>query len=300
MGGREWWPSSHMDLLIGHVHALDNGKGKGFWTQICGILASVPLFAGFDIVGKPEKLSVPFNERLLQFQREYADRLRPLKGSGDGGRTGQPVNLTESEKLLLEISRRRESFNAQTAEMEQRAAHAQAVEDMITQSANGTRPKKRTAAEAAAGCSSFVPTEPIPGQELEQDDASGGDSSSGGKRRRGGGASAFTYKLQQLAQYQAEHAVTRQEREERAAIEEKRWTEDYNIHAETLAEAKRASQAREGLQREELEERKAARAAKDARDDKALELQVKTMDNMMVMVSGMQTMFLQIFEKLDK
>eukprot|EP00899_Mesostigma_viride_P028377 jgi/Mesvir1/8724/Mv02652-RA.1 len=230
------------------------------------------LAPGFDIVGKPEKLSVPFNERLLQFQREYADR---LKGSGDSGRTGQPLNLTESEKLLLEISRRRESFNAQKlAEMEQRAAHGQAVEDMITQSANGTRPKKRTAAEAAAGCSSFVPTETIPGRELEQDDASGGDSSSGGKRRRGGGASAFTDKLQQLAQYQAEHAVTRQEREERAAIEEKRWTEDYNIRAETLAEAKRASQAREGLQREELEERKAARAAKDARDDKALELQV--------------------------
>eukprot|EP00899_Mesostigma_viride_P019381 jgi/Mesvir1/27444/Mv07231-RA.1 len=234
---------------------------------------------------------------MQQFQRDYADR---LKGNGDGGRTGQPLNLNESERLLLDIHRRRESFNAQKAEMEQRAAHAQQVEDMITQSANGTRPRKRTAAEAAAGCSSFVPTEPIPGQELEQDDASGGDSSSGGKRRRGGGASAFADKLQQLAMYQAEHAVTKQEREEKAAIEEKRWTQEYNIRADTLAEAKRASQVREGLQREELEERKAARAAKDARDDKALELQAKTMENMMAMVGGMQTMFLKIFEKLDK
>eukprot|EP00899_Mesostigma_viride_P026886 jgi/Mesvir1/7382/Mv19183-RA.1 len=130
--------------------------------------------------------------------------------------------------------------------------------------------------------------------------ASGADMEAIDVRRSGGGASAFTEKLQTLAQYQAQQAETRHERQERAAIEEKRWTENHNIRAETLVEAKRAAQAQEGLHREELEERKAARVAKDARDDKALDLQIKTMDNMMVMEAGMQTMFNKVFEKFDE
>eukprot|EP00899_Mesostigma_viride_P008843 jgi/Mesvir1/17960/Mv13004-RA.1 len=173
--------------------------------------------------------------------------------------------------------------------MEQKAAEVQAVEDLITKSANGTR--KRPAAEA--GCSSARSSRltPFPGKRwtrtIHQAAPLHRDPSDAMREEH----PQIADKLQSLAQYQAQNAETRQERQDRAEIEDReevvRGPQDPCGDLGRVQVSKRSAQAQEGLSREELEERKAARVTRDAREDKArLDLQMKSMDNMLAMHGG--------------